>query len=467
MRIQFIGADRQVTGSRHLLKTDGATLLVDCGLYQERTFLDRNWDPFPVPPTGIDHVLLTHAHLDHCGYIPRLVKDGFSGSIRTTAPTIDLARIVLLDAAHIQEEDAAFKKKRHAREGRTGPHPEVPLYTVDDAQNAFPRFEAVSYLEPFRPAKGVTVRFHDAGHILGSSMLSCEARGRGGERRRIVFSGDIGQWDRPLIHDPSVFEAADYVVMEATYGDREHADPSPVDEMLAAVVRETAARGGNVVIPVFALERAQELLFYLGGLVRARRIPRLPVYLDSPMAIEVTRVFARYPSSLDPEAAALVGGGRAPFDFPGLRFPTTIEESKAINRSPGPCIILAGSGMCTGGRIKHHLALNISHPESTILFVGYQARATLGRQILEGRPEVRINGQAFAVRACVAQIHGFSGHAGRSGLLRWLNAFRVPPRRLFLVHADEDVALGLAEALSRERKWEIAVPRYLEEFELD
>lgn len=467
MRIQFIGADRQVTGSRHLLRTDGATLLVDCGLYQERPFLDRNWDPFPTRPAEIDHVLLTHAHLDHCGYIPRLVKDGFSGTIRATAPTIDLTRIVLLDSAHIQEEDAAFKKKRHAREGRTGPHPEVPLYTVDDARDSFRRFEAVSYLEPVRPAKGVTVRFHDAGHILGSSMLSCELAGRGGERRRLIFSGDIGRWDRPLIHDPSVFEAADYVVMEATYGDRNHDDPGPVDEMLAAVVRETAARGGNVVIPVFALERAQELLFYLGGLVRAGRIPRLPVYLDSPMAVEVTRVFARYPSALDPEAAALVAASRPPFDFPGLQLLTTIEESKSVNRSPKPCIILAGSGMCTGGRIKHHLVLNIARPESTILFVGYQARATLGRQILEARPEVRINGQAFTVRARIAQIRGFSGHAGRSDLLRWLNAFRVPPRRLFLVHADEDVALGLAEALGRERKWEITVPRYLEEFELD
>jgi metallo-beta-lactamase family protein len=237
--------------------------------------------------------------------------------------------------------------------------------------------------------------------------------------------------------------------------------------MLAAVIRETAARGGNVVIPVFALERAQELLFYLGRLVRAGRIPRLPVYLDSPMAIEVTRVFARYPASLDPEAAALVAGSGPPFDFPGLRLLSSVEESKAVNRNPGPCIILAGSGMCTGGRIKHHLALNISRPESTILFVGYQARATLGRQILEGRPEIRINGQALAVRARIAEIRGFSGHAGRRDLLRWLDAFRVPPRRLFLVHADEDVALGLAEALGRERKWEITIPRYLEEFELD
>jgi metallo-beta-lactamase family protein len=467
MKIQFLGADRQVTGSRHLLRTKGSTLLVDCGLFQERPYLDRNWDPFPFPPKDIDSILLTHAHLDHCGAIPRLVKEGFRGAVLATAPTIDLARIVLLDSAHIMEEDAAFKKKRHAKEGRSGPHPEVPLYTVDDARRSFELFEPVSYLEPVTLEDGTTVRFHDAGHILGSSMLSLETAGPAGSRRKLVFSGDVGQWNRPLIHDPSVFAAADYVVMESTYGDRNHEDPRPIDDLLAAVIGETAARGGNLVIPVFALERAQELLYYIGELVRAGRVPRLPVYLDSPMAVEVTGVFARYPGDLDPEAAKLVADGARPFDFPGLRLVTKTEESKAINRIPGPCIILAGSGMCTGGRIKHHLAANISRPECTVLFVGYQARDTLGRQILEGgRAEVRINGQLLAVRARIARIHGFSGHAGRDDLLRWLGAFKVPPRRLFLVHGDEEVALGLAAFLGREKSWEITVPRYLEEFDL-
>jgi len=254
--------------------------------------------------------------------------------------------------------------------------------------------------------------------------------------------------------------------MEATYGDREHADPGPVDEMLAAIVRETAARGGNVVIPVFALERAQELLFYLGGLVRARRIPRLPVYLDSPMAIEVTRVFARYPSSLDPEAAALVGGGRAPFDFPGLRFPTTIEESKAINRSPGPCIILAGSGMCTGGRIKHHLQFNLPRRESTIVFVGYQAVGTLGRLIVDGAKEVRVLGEMVSINASIARLEGLSGHADREDLIQWLSGIKEAPREAFVTHGEPAVSQSFA-ALLRERKgWNVRVPEYLEEAEL-
>jgi len=467
MNIQFLGADRQVTGSRHLLRTDRATVLVDCGLFQERPYLARNWDPFPVPPREIDYVLLTHAHLDHCGAIPRLVKEGFRGPVLATAPTIDLAKIVILDSAHIMEEDAAFKKKRHAKEGRVGPHPEVPLYSVEDAKRAFDQFEPVTYLAPLALEDGATVRFHDAGHILGSSMISVETGGPADGRRKLVFSGDVGRWDRPLIHDPSVFEAADYVVLESTYGDRNHEDPQPIDALLADVISSTAARGGNVVIPVFALERAQELLFYLGGLVRAGRIPRLPVYLDSPMAVEVTGVFARYPEDLDPEAVKLVAAGAPPFDFPGLRLVTKIEESKAINRASGPAIILAGSGMCTGGRIKHHLAANISRPECTILFVGYQARDTLGRQILEeSRPAVRINGQLYQVRARVARINGFSGHAGRDDLLRWVDAFRRPPRRLFLVHGDEEVALGLAAFLAKDKGWPITVPRYLETFDL-
>ena len=468
MNIRFLGADRQVTGSRHLLRTGRATVLVDCGLFQERPYLARNWEAFPVPPREIDYVLLTHAHLDHCGAIPRLVKEGFRGAVLATAPTLDLARIVILDSAHIMEEDAAFKKRRHAEEGRVGPHPEVPLYTVEDARRSFARFKPVSYLDPLVLEDGATVRFHDAGHILGSSMISVETSGPTGGCRKLVFSGDVGQWNRPLIHDPSVFDAADYVIMESTYGDRNHEAPRPVDDLLAGVISETAARGGNVVVPVFALERAQELLYYIGGLVRAGRIPRLPVYLDSPMAVEVTGVFARYPQDLDPEAAQLVAGGGPPFDFPGLRLVTKIEESKAINLTPGPCIILAGSGMCTGGRIKHHLAANLSRPECTVLFVGYQARDTLGRQILdEGRTAVRIHGQILPVRARIARINGFSGHAGRDDLLRWLDAFRQAPRRLFLVHGDEDAALGLAEFLGREKSWPITVPRYLETFDLD
>lgn len=465
MKIRFLGAAGQVTGSRYFLEAAGMKVLVDCGLYQERPYLARNWEPFPVPPDEIDVTLLTHAHLDHSGYIPRLVKEGFSRRILATGPSIELAEIVLLDTAHIQEEDAAFKLKRHKREGRIGPHPEIPLYTVEDARRSFAAFESVAYLQPVRLNDGLTVRFHDAGHILGSSMLSLEVR-ENGRPRRVIFSGDIGQWNHPLVHDPSVFDFADFVVMESTYGDRTHDDPAGIEVMLERIINETVGLGGNVLIPVFALERAQELLFYLGNLIRAGRVPRLPVFLDSPMATEVTKVFAHYPAYLDPEAVRALQSGRQPFDFPGLKVITSIEESKAVNNVKRPCVIMAGSGMCTGGRIKHHLSLNIQRPESTVLFVGYQAAGTLGRQILEKRPEVRINGQILRTKARIAQIQGFSGHADRDDLLRWLETFRTAPMRLFLTHGEEEASLSLAAFLANEKRWQVTVPRYKEIFDL-
>lgn len=465
MKIRFLGAARQVTGSRTLLEAGGMNVLVDCGLYQERPFLERNWEPFPVPADEIDVVLLTHAHLDHSGYIPRLVKEGYPRKILATGPTVELAEIVLLDTAHIQEEDAAYKLKRHKKEGRKGPHPEIPLYSVQEARKSFSAFEPIAYRELIRLNGSVAVRFHDAGHILGSSMLSLEVR-ENGVVRRIIFSGDIGQWDRPLVHDPTVFDQADFVVMESTYGDRSHDDPAGVDVMLERIIQETASAGGNVLIPVFALERAQELLFYIGNLIREGCIPRLPVFLDSPMAVEVTKVFDRYPSYLEPEAARILKSGRQPFDFPGLRVITSIEESKAINKVKMPCVILAGSGMCTGGRIKHHLSLNIQRPESTILFVGYQAGGTLGRQILDRKPEVRINGQMLRTKARIAQIQGFSGHADREDLCRWLGTFKSAPQRLFLTHGEEESALSLAAYLSEAKHWPVTVPRYEESFEL-
>jgi len=466
MKIQFLGADRQVTGSRYLLEAAGLRMLIDCGLFQERPYLERNWDPFPVPPASIDSLLLTHAHADHCGLIPRLVKQGFHKKILATAATIDLAKIVLLDAAHLQEEDAAFKKKRHEREGRRGPHPEIPLYTTREAEQAFPLFQEVPYETPVRFNDQTTVRYHDAGHILGSSMLEIEIA-ENGKKRSIIFSGDIGQWNKPLVRDPSIFESADFIVMETTYGDRNHEDLGEIEDLLARVINDTVERGGNIVIPIFAVERAQEMMFFLGKLARESRIPRLLVFLDSPMAVEVTKVFARYQASLDEEVREIYQSGQQPFDFPGLKLLTTVEESKAINRIRGSCIIMAGSGMCTGGRIKHHLMHNIERPESTILFVGYQARQTLGRQILDRSPRVRINGAMFQVKVRISQIEGFSGHAGKDDLLRWLDAFKTPPRRLFLTHGEEEVSLSLARLLQgRDRGWSVTVPKYQETHEL-
>jgi metallo-beta-lactamase family protein len=466
MKLAFLGAARQVTGSSYFIEAGGLRILVDCGLYQERAYLDRNWDPFPVEPRGIDVLLLTHAHLDHSGLIPRLVRDGFAGTILTTAATADILSIALMDSAEIQEEDAAFKKRRHEREGRTVGHPVGPLYTTQDVQATMPLVEEVAYESPLDLGEAVSVRFRDAGHILGSAMIELTVR-EDGPPRTLVFSGDIGQWDMPFVRDPSLFEKADYVIMESTYGDRDHEDPGRIDALLAAIIRETAAAGGNVVIPTFAIERAQDLMFHLSRLVYDQAIPPLRIYLDSPMGREVTEAFERHSEFFDDEARRLFAAGRNPFRFPGLTIVRTIEESKAINTARGPAVIMAGSGMVTGGRVKHHIAQNIGRPESTILFVGYQAHDTLGRQILEGAPEIRVIGRVLPVRARVTKINGFSAHADRRGLDRWLDGYKTPPRRLFVTHGDAEVAAKTAERERQARGWTVEVPDYLEVWDLD
>jgi metallo-beta-lactamase family protein len=466
MKLGFLGAARQVTGSSYFVQADGLRCLVDCGLYQERPFLGRNWDPFPIAAEDLDFVLLTHAHLDHSGLLPRLVHDGFSGPILTTAATADLLSIALMDAAEIQEEDAAYKRRRHAKEGRTVDHPVVPLYTTEDVQETMPLVEDVDYESEFRLGDALSARFLDAGHILGSAMIELTVRA-GGDARTVIFSGDIGQWDMPFVRDPTLFEAADYVVMESTYGDRDHEDPGRIGDLLGEIIRKTAAAGGKVVIPTFAIERAQDLMFHLSRLAYAKAIPPIPIYLDSPMAREVTHAFERHLDVLDEEARRLFEAGRSPFHFPGLTIVRTTEESKAVNSARGPAVIMAGSGMVTGGRIKHHIAQNIARPESTILFVGYQARETLGRQILEGAREVRILGRTLPVRARVTKINGFSAHADRKGLARWLDGFKSPPRRLFVTHGDPDVAAAFAERIRRDRGWTVELPEYREIWDLD
>lgn len=465
MKIRFLGAAGQVTGSSYLLEAAGRRLLIDCGLFQERPYLERNWSPFPVPPDSIDTLLLTHAHLDHAGLIPKLVREGFSGRILTTAASAEILPLILRDSARIQEEDAAYKKKRHTREGRKGPYPLIPLYTEKDVENALPLLKPVPYQTPISLGKNISVRFYDAGHILGSAMLELQVTENGGPKR-VIFSGDIGQWDKPLVRDPSVFEEADVVVMESTYGDRNHEDTADKETLLAGVINETVKAGGNIIIPVFAVERAQELMYHLSLLIRDKRIPRLLTFLDSPLAVDITAVFERHPEFLDEETRRLLGSGREPLRFPGLKLIHTREDSKAINQIKGSCIIMAGSGMCTGGRVKHHLTHNISRPESTILFVGYQAEGTLGREILERRPVVRILGRLLAVRARVEQIHGFSGHADQRTLLRWLDNFRKRPSRLFLTHGDKNVILSFAAYLENERGWNnICVPDYNQEWQ--
>ncbi|MFH1418032.1 MAG: MBL fold metallo-hydrolase [Planctomycetota bacterium] len=466
MRIQFLGATKQVTGSRYFLDAGGLRLLVDCGMYQERAHLGRNWEPSPIAPDSIDCLLLTHAHLDHCGLVPRLVGNGFDRPILTTAASKDLAEIVLRDAGRIQEEDAKFKLQRHQHENRTGPHPVTPLYTSAEVEQALPLFESVPYNKPKALNENVSVTYHDAGHILGSAMLEITVR-EGGKTRTVIFSGDIGEWDKPIIRDPSVFDQADYVVMESTYGGRNHGDDRPVEDQLCDVINETVRRGGNVIIPTFAVERAQELMFYIGRLLEADRIPHLLVFLDSPMAVDVTHVFRRHRECMDAESLDIIESGQSLMRFPGMKLVRETGESKAINRIKGSCIIMAGSGMCTAGRIKHHLVQHISRPESTILFVGYQAYGTLGRQIVDGAEKVRIHGSKRRVKAAIAQIHGLSAHAGQDGLLRWIGNLKQPPRRVFLTHGEEESAETLAGLIRSKLGFEVEVPNYQDEVLLD
>jgi len=466
IKLSFLGAAQNVTGSRYRLEVNDTRLLVDCGLYQEREYRSRNWDPFPTPPHTIDAVLLTHAHLDHCGLLPKLVRDGFRGKIYCTAATSDIAEIMLLDAAKLQEEDAAFKRKRHEREGRKSPFPEVPLYTVDDAKAALPLFSPVRYGEAVQIGNGVTAMFYDAGHVLGASMIMVSVT-QAEEERTILFSGDVGRWNRPILRDPTIFAEADYVLVESTYGDRLHEDSTEIGNRLAEVVNSTLRAGGNLVVPSFALERAQEILYYMNELLVKRRIPQLMVFLDSPMAVSITEIFERHPDLYDREMTKLVSLNRSPFDLPGLKMTRTVDDSKAINYIKGTTMIIAGSGMCTGGRIKHHLVTNILRPESTILFVGYQAVGTLGRQIVDGAEKVRILGQYYPIHARIIQIQGFSAHADRDELFRWLSGLKRAPKHVFVTHGEPETAKSFSNFLRGKMGWDTSVPKYRAEVLLD
>jgi metallo-beta-lactamase family protein len=373
---------------------------------------------------------------------------------------------MLLDSAKLQQEDAEFKRRRHEKEGRRGPYPEVPLYTKDDAEAVFPLFFSVKYGETVEIGDGVAATFYDAGHVLGSSMVRLKVW-QGREERTILFSGDIGRWGKPILLDPTLFDEADYVIVESTYGDRSLETPEDAANRLAEVINITAKRGGNIVIPSFALEKSQEILYYLNTSLLEGRIPHLMVFVDSPMAVDITEVFQNHPELLDPEMNQLLRQRKSPFDFPELNLVRTIDESKAIDHAVGSTIIIAGSGMCTGGRIKYHLVNNISREESTILFVGYQAVGTLGRHIIDGAKEVRILGQYYQVRAKIVQLNGFSAHADRGELVRWLSSLRRPPRRVFVTHGEFNASQHLASLVRSSKGWETVIPSYKDEVLLD
>jgi len=466
IKLSFLGAAQNVTGSQYLVEVNNSRFLVDCGFYQERQFKDRNWQPFSFDPQSLDAVLLTHAHLDHCGLLPKLVHEGFHGKIYCTAATADIAKIILLDSAKIQEEDAEYKKKRHEREGRKGPHPEIPLYTTGDAENCFPLLSAVNYKQPVQVVEDISATFYDAGHVLGSAMIKVTIN-ENGDKRSMLFSGDVGRCHKPILKDPTFFTEADYVLVESTYGNRTHGSQETISEDLAEIINSTVKAGGNIVIPSFALERSQEILYYLNELLIADRIPHLIAFVDSPMAINITEVFENHPELFDREMMELIHQRKSPFDWPGLNMVKTVDQSKAINYITGSAMIIAGSGMCTGGRIKYHLVSNISRKESTLLFIGYQAIGTLGRQIVDGAQKVRILGQEYLVQARVAQLQGFSAHADRDELVHWLSSLKKPPRQLFVVHGEEESSKQFANHLREKTGWNISTPEYQDEFILN
>jgi metallo-beta-lactamase family protein len=462
VKISFHGADRGVTGSCHLVECQGRRILIDCGLYQGGRELDEeNEEPFGFDAAAVDLLLLSHAHLDHCGRLPLLVKRGFRGEVVATAATRELARLVVLDAAELHEEEASRRNVRGARRG-VREAPAQPLYTVTDALNSLDCFGRVArYDSPLDLLPGVRATFVDAGHILGSACISLEIE-EGARGRTVLFSGDLGNAPRPLLRDPSRAPRADVVVMETTYGDRRHKPIGPSVEELYEAIASTYERGGNVVIPTFALERAQEILYFLREGVERGRLPRLlQVFLDSPMAISATSIFRRHPECYDAETAALFREGRDPFALPGLHFTRETSQSMAINRLHGGAVILAGSGMCTGGRVRHHLKHNLWRRESSVVFVGYAAKGTLARQIVDGAGEVRIFGEPVRVAARIHTINGFSAHADQAELRAWHR--QTGANLTFLVHGEPEAMNSFAAGLGSTR---VEMPRLHQEFEL-
>ena len=463
MKLSFHGADCDVTGSCHLVDCAGRRILIDCGLYQGgRELEDENARPFGFDPAGIDYVLLTHAHLDHCGRLPLLVKQGFRGEIITTAASRELARLVMLDAGHLQEEDAASQARKAARHG-SGAEDGAPLYTVLDALNSLDHFgRTAAYGQPLKLAPGVRATFLDAGHILGSSSVHLELE-EADHRHTLLFSGDLGNIGRPLLRDTTTPPKADVVVMETTYGNRLHKPITESVEELYAAITDTFKRGGNVVIPTFALERAQELLYFLREGVEGNRLPRaMQVFLDSPMAISATAVFQRHPECYDAETAALFRQRHDPFAVPGLHFTRQTADSMAINRIRGGAVIMAGSGMCTGGRVRHHLKHNLWRNDASVVFVGYAAAGTLARMIIDGAKHVRLFGEEIPIRASIHTINGFSAHADQAELLRWHQQIGNP-ERTFLVHGEQETMRQFAGLLSNTR---VEMPQRHQEFEV-
>ena len=469
--IQFLGAAGTVTGSKHLINTtydssgkDGYQVLIDCGLFQgQKEWRERNWQDTPVPARDIDAVILTHAHLDHCGWIPRLVKEGFHGPIYATQATIDLCSVVLPDSGHLQEEDAAF----HNKKGTSKHSPALPLYTLEEAQECLKYFKAVEIEKTIDLSPELSFRFVRAAHILGSCMAEVTLR-TDGQTRRLLFTGDIGRVrdnqiaPGKVVHSgPQEGESADVLVMESTYGNRQHPDTDARPE-LVRLVRETVQRGGSIVVPAFAVERTQKFIFMLKQLMESGEMPRVPVFCDSPMAIKAVEIFMKHSEEYTPQAADLIRKYGSPLEWAGFTFAVTAEQSKKINDNKFPSIIISSSGMVTGGRILHHLAQRLPDPRNLVIFIGFQAPGTRGA-IIKGRAdEVKIFGEMIPIRAQVAALEQFSDHADPPELLEWLRTFKGNPGVTYLVHGEPAASSQLRDVMKKELNWNVQVAEYME-----
>lgn len=454
--LTFLGAAETVTGSKHLLEAEGRRVLIDCGLFQGlKSLRERNWQPLPIPADSIDAVVLTHAHLDHCGYLPRLVADGFKGRVFCTAGTRDLCSLVLPDSAHLQEEDARDAN----RHGYSRHAPALPLYTAQDADRALARLQPVGFNRPIPVVPGIEVEFIMAGHLLGSAYAQIRTR-----HQTILFGGDLGRYGRPVLPDPQPVEEADVLLVESTYGDRVH-EPDDNGERLAGIIRSVADRGGKLVIPAFAIGRVEEVIYWIKRLEEERRIPVLPVHVDSPMAIKALRFYAQRHDELDPDMRP---AERGVCTFCTTRFSTvnSPQQSMDLVASRRPAIIIASSGMATGGRVLYHLAATLPNPRNTVLFVGYQAAGTRGRSLVDGERTVRLKGRDVPVAATVEKIDSMSAHADATEILRWLGGFRRPPSLTCLVHGEPTALAALASKISSEKQWPVHIAKHQERIEV-
>ncbi|GAB4456481.1 MAG: MBL fold metallo-hydrolase [Anaerolineae bacterium] len=466
MEITFHGAVRTVTGSQHLLSINGYRLLLDCGLYQgkraESYTRNRN---LPFPADEIDALVLSHAHIDHSGNIPNLVKSGFTGDIICTFATRDLCAAMLRDSGYIQERDVEYVNKKRARNGEP---PMKPIYTQEDAMDSLQYFLAIGYERPYQIAPGIRVTFYDAGHMLGSAIVALDIE-ENRAQRRLVFSGDLGRPDTPILRDPVRIDAADILLIESTYGNRTHDDFPNAKEKLRQVIQNAYDVGGVVVVPSFAVGRTQTLVYLLNQLIAEGRLPPVPVFVDSPLAINATSVFQLHPEAYDDETRTFLREDtvRDPFGFETLRYTPTVEQSKELNALDGPMVIISASGMAEAGRIQHHLAHRIENPANTVLIVGWQAPDTLGRRLVERMPEVKIFGDWFKLRARVEVINGFSAHADRDELVEWASHITSKPARTFVVHGEMESSLAFKDALEKELGFaEVTVPELHETFAL-